>query len=53
MKYKIAPYEIEAWAGSKATKADMLSLLHELINGSYTVDEFRADVLEYIEQEDV
>jgi hypothetical protein len=39
---------IEAWIGSDNMSVnDFIELLTEIINGEYTLDNFRADVLEF------
>jgi hypothetical protein len=41
---------IEAWIGTDNMSVnDFIELLTELINGDYTLDNFRADVTEYHE----
>lgn len=45
---------IEAWIGSDNMSVDeFIGLLTELINDEYTLANFRADVLEYHNQEEV
>jgi hypothetical protein len=45
---------IEAWIGSDNMSVnDFVELLTEIINNEYTLANFRADVLEYHNQEEV
>jgi hypothetical protein len=48
----ITDEEIESWIGSDNMSVnDFIELLTEIINGEYTVQNFRADVLEFTENE--
>jgi hypothetical protein len=52
-KKRITKDQIEAWQGSDNLSPDaLLGLLAELINGEYTVSQFREDVLDYAEDFD-
>jgi hypothetical protein len=52
-KKRITKDQIEAWQGSDNLSPDaLLDLLEELINGKYTVSQFREDVLDYAEELD-
>jgi hypothetical protein len=54
MKQKqITKTMVEAWQGSDNLSPDaLLDLLTELINGKYTITQFREDVLDYAEDLD-
>ena len=44
----ITTHEIEAWIGSdNMNSQEFLSILHDLINNKYTIDQFRSDVMSY------
>lgn len=52
MKPAITKWMIQQWIGSDHQNSDAyLGLLVEFANGIYTVDEFRADVIDYAIQE--
>ena len=41
---------VEAWVGTdNMSVVDFIELLTEIVNGEYTLENFRADVLEYYE----
>jgi len=51
-KKEITKNMLENWVGSdNMSPDDFLGLLWEIINGHYTVDMFREDVLDYAKQE--
>ena len=50
---RITKKQVEAWQGSDNLSPDaFLDLLTELANGEYTIQNFRADVLSYADEED-
>ena len=46
---RVTKEQIEAWLGDELCYVKILSLLAEVANGDYGVEEFRADVLNYEE----
>jgi hypothetical protein len=50
---RITEEQVEAWIGSdNLSPSDLIELLTEIVNGEYTIPNFRADVLEYSEEFD-
>jgi hypothetical protein len=48
---KITKYQVEQWMGSDNLGVDdFLDLLTELINGTYPIEMFKEDVLDYAKQ---
>jgi hypothetical protein len=48
---KITVEMVEDWVGSDNLDADsFLNLLTDLVNGKYTIENFRKDVLDYAEE---
>lgn len=48
---RITEEQVESWIGSdNLSTNDLIELLTEIINGEYTIPNFRADVLEYSEE---
>jgi len=48
---RITEEQVEAWIGSdNLSPNNLIELLTEIVNGEYTIPNFRADVLEYSEE---
>ena len=48
---RITEEQVEGWIGSdNLSPSELIELLTEIINGEYTIPNFRADVLEYSEE---
>jgi hypothetical protein len=45
--------QVERWVGSDAYRSDLITILQELLNGDYEVEQMRKDVIEYADEEEV
>ena len=43
--------QVERWAGSDASFSDIITILHELVNDEYDVEQMKKDVFDYADEE--